>query len=219
MKQDAKNAAKHRIENLVDVHYDATVTDIDITSCKYDSFTKESKDEYGFFDYALNNSITDGDTGKEYTNYKDFFKEEYGIDIYTARKNVYTIKGKCTIKDSEGVTSKKNFSITIVQLSGTNFRMSINDDDIFDESQDVEQIIKNDVIAYATLTYKDVKTCRVIITDKTKNGDEITVYGKVYITDRYGDSYTARFDATYEHTNGFNYQKKELNISTPYKDN
>lgn len=218
-KPAAKDSAKNTIENLVEVRYNATVSDIDITSCKYDSFKKESKDEYGFFDYALNNSITDGESGKKYTNYKDFFKDQYGVDIYTARKNVYTIKGNCTVTDSKGISSEKDFSITIVQLSGTNFKMSINNEYIFDESQDVGQIIKNDVIAYATLTYKDVKTCSVAITDKEQHGDEITAYGKVYITDHYGDSYTCRFKATYEHISGFDYQKKDLEISTPYADN
>lgn len=218
-KSDAKDSAKHRIENIVDVYYNATVSDIKIKSCKHNSFIKESKDKYGFFDYAMNNSITDGESGKEYTNYKDFFKDQYGVDIYTARKNVYTIKGNCTVTDSKGISSEKDFSITIVQLSGTNFKMSINDEYIFNESQDVGQIIKNDVIAYATLTYKDVKTCRVAITDKEQHGDEITAYGKVYITDHYGDSYTCRFKATYEHISGFDYQKKDLEISTPYADN
>ena len=218
-KAEAKDSAIHRVTNLADVYYDADVSDIKIKSCKHDSFVKESKDDYGFFDYAINNSITVGDSGKVYTNYKDYFKDEFGVDIYTARKHVYTVKGTCIVSDSFGSRSEKNFTIIIVQVSGTNFRMSINNGNIFTEKMGIEEIAENDVIAYAKLSYEAVKTCRVKITDKAQSGNEITVYGKVYITDRYGDSYTSRFNVTYENVNGVKYQKKSIDMSTPYKDN
>ncbi len=214
----AEEYAKETLINHVANSNGGKVSDIEITSYERKRFKDESEDEVGFFEYTLNQSITSD--GVQYENYKEFFYEEHNADIYKVTKYAHTFEGTCTIKDRDGSsTMEKDFKVTIVQVEGgVGFWMNINRDTIFNPGEDIEALAENDVKVYATLTYKGVKNCRVEITDLVKDYNEITIYGKVYITDHYDDKYCSRFEVVYKYDLGsMTYEKKEISMDTPTK--
>ena len=219
-KKQAMKHAEQIIEGSVTIinantneNIGSTLEDIEFTSVKYEKFKDKGK-KYGFYEYCLNTPIIHD--GKE-CNYVDFYKEEYNIDIFDVKKYAYTLKGNCTLKDRDGNISEKDFEIVLIQVTGTYNWMCINDD-MFSGFKSLKDLAESDVKVYTTVMYQDVKNCRVEVTDKVEeeNVRRVTVYGKVYITDRYGDEYESRFKAVYDYNyNEFIYEKEEIELSTP----
>ena len=156
---------------------------------------------------------------KEYKNNIVFFQEKYNIDIYDVKKYAYIVKGTCTLKDREGNTSEKDFELIVVQITGIKFWMYVNEDTVFEPGRDIKTIAENDVSVYAALMYEDVKDCRVKITDTVKDDSETIVYGKVYITNHYGDKYNSTFKVTYDYDyDSLTYEKTDICIDMPVKE-
>lgn len=215
-KTEAQRAARNRIESYIETANGSSLVDIEFTSCKYKLFIDESKDEFGFFEYCLNTQLQSGE--KQYENYIEYYKKEYNLDVYGTPKYGYTMEGICKIKDKNGNVSEREFNIIVIQV-WTNLWMSFINEESFEPEQDIEIIVENDIRVYAKLTYKDMKNCRVEITDIEEEQGTIgnkVVYGKVYITDHYGDKYKSRFKATYDYNYGsLSYNEPEIEMDTP----
>lgn len=216
-KEEAKEYAQSTIENHVGIKNGSSVVEFDVSSCECKSFRDKSEDDFGFFEYCSNNSIRSD--GKEYKNQIVFFQEKYNIDIYDVKKYAYIVKGTCTLKDRGGNTSEKDFELIVVQITGIKFWMYVNEDTMFEPGRDIKTIAENDVRVYAALMYEDVKDCRVKITNTVKDDSETIVYGKVYITNHYGDKYNSTFKVTYDYDyDSLTYEKTDICIDMPVKE-
>ena len=82
--------------------------------------------------------------------------------------------------------------------------------------ESIESKVNADVSAYCLFNYKDVKYSLANITSIEKDGTDYCVYGKVTVTDTYGDKYTGKFNGRYRMENG-ELEKIDLYVENPTK--
>lgn len=212
----AKDYAQDIVTNKIENGSGGKVIDIDITSVETNRFKGEAEDEYGLFEYLSSNPITSVD-GTQYKSHVEEIQKEDGLNVYKLSITAYEIKGECTFENRDGKKMTEEFSLTVFYISVANRWTFISDDSIFEDGRSLKSLCEGDVRTYVTLTY-DVKTCRIDITDSVKENSETMIYGKVYITDHYGDEYGARFKATYEYdSSNLEYEQTEFEMEEPVK--
>ncbi len=82
-------------------------------------------------------------------------------------------------------------------------------------NDEIEKSVNARVIAAVTLTYETSGVPTVNITNIDVHNGKFTAYGRVYVTDYYGDPYSGRFDAegTVQDDGWVNI--KDFNLETP----
>ena len=212
----AKDYAQDIVTNKIENGSGGKVIDIDITSVETNRFKGEAEDEYGLFEYLSSNPITSVD-GTQYKSHVEEIQKEDGLNVYKLSITAYEIKGECTFENRDGKKMTEEFSLTVFHISMANHWTFISDDSIFEDGRNLKSICEGDVRTYITLTY-DVKNCQINITDTVKENSETILYGKVYITDHYGDEYGARFKATYKYNGSdFEYEQTDFEMEEPVK--
>lgn len=215
--EKATKKAVFFIENFLEVRNGSTIEKTEFASVDYKKLKGKIKDEFGFYDDVLNTPITSD--GISYENYVKLFEEKYNKDIFKLTKYIYTVKGTCTIKSKNGNLSEKDFTIIIAHIPSVSYWFDLNRDTMFSSGKSVKELAKDEIRISAALMWDGVKGCRVEVTETVDMGYKgISVYGKVYITDHYGDEYESRFDALYKFDyDELTYKKEEINISTPVR--
>lgn len=210
----AKDYAEDIVTGKIERH-GGKVIDFDITSVENNRFKGKSEDEYGLLDHLSSSPISS--EGIEYETTSEMFQKKYGLDVYKVSITAYEIKGECTFENRDGKEITEEFSLTVFHISMANHWTFISDDSVFEDGRNLKSICEGDVRTYITLTY-DVKNCQINITDTVKENSETIIYGKVFITDHYGDEYGARFKATYKYdSSDFEYEQTDFEIDEPVK--
>lgn len=210
-----KKIARSQLEHSISNEY-VTFESLRFESAKAQRFKTREQDPVGYFAH-IEGSMTLTVNTTQYKNYLDYYRTIYGADFdpEDGWKWAYTFTGSYKATHKEHGAINGSFSIVYVDM-GPDYCM------VQWQPQGSEAALRQDVITritgmlVASYELQGVPSVKITSIDKRYHNNYYTyytIYGVITVKDKYGDTYSTRFDAEYSYNKEDQvFQKDSINI-------
>lgn len=214
-KEQVKKFAEFALKDTLDTDKNVSLETIHFDRVDAQIFYDRDEDPIGFFD-SIEEPITFTDVnGKEYESQLAYYRSKHNnYDPTKSKKWAYILTGTYDAVHKDYGEIPGEFRYTYVYDSKYHEWSYI--DLEYKTSLDVlRRDIKNQLNTYLLLTYDIKPNPQIKFTsiDEDYDHNDYTVYGKVVVTDKYGEEYSGKFKAVYNY-NQYNllFEKESIEV-------